>query len=65
MDLPTFITVEQAEKATGLPQSLIRKWMRRDEPPPAVPNGRQVFIEVEGLRDFIKEEEKRWKLQNK
>lgn len=65
MELPRFITVAEAETATGLPQSLLRKWLREDDPPASVRNGNQVLLEVESLSKAIKERERRCMLERK
>ena len=65
MELPRFLPVMDAAKRTGIPEATLRRWLRRDDPPPSVRDGRQAFLEVEGLAKYIKEEERRCKLQRR
>ena len=65
MELPRFMAVTDAAKRTGIPEATLRRWLRRDDPPPSVRDGRQAFLEVEGLAKYIKEEERRCKLQRR
>lgn len=52
-----YLTIAEAAEVTGISEKMLRDFVNSTEPPPHLKAGKKVLLNMEGLKDYLKERE--------
>ena len=52
-----YLTIAEAAEVTGISERMLRDYVNSADPPPHLKAGKKVLLNMEGLKDYLKERE--------